>query len=147
MSASAISKNDAFICRMNKLLKARLRTYKIKCSSARYYLKNIERFKQLNQDYYKANVEKRQAIRRKYANSARCKIARRAHFLKNKDKINQRRRELYALNPQKRRATGVKKALPRITCECGVNLVKSNLKRHLKSVKHNKILTEKKEKK
>ena len=91
---------------------------RIKQNKKEYYNKNQEQIKQHNKEFYENNKQKILQSQKEYT-------------LKNKEKIAAVKKVYLEKNSEK------------IECECGITCKKINMKRHLKTEKHAKIMESK----
>ncbi len=92
-----------------------------------------EAWKQWARDYtkewYLKNKERKQAYMKEYKEKNKERIKER--YEERKDEINARRRE----NPKRKEYTKKYSSL-KVKCSCGLELLKQNLPRHIKSKQH-----------
>jgi group I intron endonuclease len=114
---------------LNKIIEGRTKKewlednkHKLKEQSTLYRAENKERIKQ----YREENQEKTKEYNKTY---------RKEHFEENKEKENERKRNDYHNRKDEIRI--------RMTCECGIDVCKRDLPKHLKTQKHFKLIEQK----
>jgi len=96
-----------------------------------YYIKNIKYFNEHNKNYYENNKEQIKETTKNYYQNNQDKMReyRKNYYQNNQDKMREYRKNYYQNNKEK------------FNCECGGKYTKVNKKRHLKTKKHLKFIT------
>jgi hypothetical protein len=95
-------------------------------------------FKEQRKELYEKNKDewKENQLVKYYENHEENKQKLRENYYKHRDKIRQYQKEYYQLKKERIKQTDMK-----VKCECGVELMESNMYLHLKSLKHQKWLS------
>jgi len=111
-------------------LKANMNSHRAFRTQKQYYEDNREKMK----EYRENNKEKIQEYKKEYYEDNKEKIQEnmKEYQETNKEKIKEKRKEYYETNKN----TILKNMKEIVKCECGCEVTKTNLKRHIKNKKH-----------
>ena len=102
---------------------------------------NKEKLKEHKKDYHETNKEKIHEKKREYYEQNKERVCAKVQEYRelNREKINEKAKEYRAENTEKIK----EKAKEKITCECGCKVRVSDLARHRKTKKHQKLVENK----
>ena len=98
-----------------------------------YRIINKEKAKEYNKEYRIINKEKAKEYQQEYRiiNKEKAKEYQQEYYKNKNDKLNKKHKEYYQNNKEK------------IICECGCEIIKNNLKNHMKTTKHINLMSNK----